>query len=450
MASKNYAASEVMRKLVEGRTSGIGEIIKSVLHDDYESFLFRVVVTDVIFDPSLLDEKRLETISTLIAPNPDTFLKNLPLNSIIGKRVISGKAEDTSRTEIFFPFLPNHFALPCKPGEHVWCIYPEPGQVGRQGYWLWPIAELRSVADLNYTHADRKFSTTAKQSLVDKSDGKAKKDLDFSNGVDSGSASLMGSENEYEKLIIESDAGKTTTFEPVPRYRKRPDETIIQGSNNSLIRLGTDRVSKTAEKEVKEDGGHIKGKPTADVPNGSGTVEVVVGRNPGNTIKNSLFQEVDKSLDKEQFEGNSDFENDAGRIYLSANTKADDNFKIEVKNLKGKSKSPAPAAIIKTDQIRFVAREDIKIMVQPKGAKPEDCCSIVLKANGDIVLTPSEKGVLKLGGDDATAALLAMDNAINTEGKVTAPPMISTMGGSVGLSNPTQGFYASKILVKVK
>jgi hypothetical protein len=450
MSSKNYAASEVLRKLVEGKTTNISEVIKSVLYDDYNNLLFRAVVMEVIFDPSLLDEKRIDSISNLIAPNPDTFLRNLPLNSIIAKRVIDGKANDASRAEIFFPFLPPHFALPCKPGEHIWCLYPDPGQTGRQGYWMWPISDLRSVSDLNFTHSDRKFTGPQKQSIIDKSDGKAKKDLVMSNGIDTGSASIVGDENEYEKLLTETDAGKTTTFEPVPRFQKRPDETLIQGSNNTLVRLGTDRVSNPADKEIKEDGSHAKSKPSTDVSDNSGTIEIVVGRNPGKTIKNSVFQEVDKNLENEQYEGNSSFDADAGRIYLSANTKADENFKIEVKNLKGISKSPAPAAIIKTDQIRFIAREDIKIMVQPKGASPDDCSSIVLKANGDIIITPSQKGVIKLGGDDATGALLAMDNAVNAGGNVTAPPLVSTMGGSLGLGNAVQGAYATKILVKVK
>jgi hypothetical protein len=63
-------------------------------------------------------------------------------------------------------------------------------------------------------------------------------------------------------------------------------------------------------------------------------------------------------------------------------------------------------------------------------------------------LTPSDLGVLKLGGDDADKAVLC-STAIVTAGQVTAPPLTDTMGGSLGVegAQPT-GTFAKKVVLK--
>jgi hypothetical protein len=80
--------------------------------------------------------------------------------------------------------------------------------------------------------------------------------------------------------------------------------------------------------------------------------------------------------------------------------------------------------------------------------------SIVIKSNGDIVFTPSEKGVVKLGGDDADLAVLCEKAATGTEGLgvVTCPTGITdTMGGIQGLApegGSGVGTFAKKVLLK--
>src|SRR5690606_41899055 len=46
------------------------------------------------------------------------------------------------------------------------------------------------------------------------------------------------------------EGGTVVTPEPVPRWRKRPQELILQGSNNTLICLGEDR--KRSEEHTSE------------------------------------------------------------------------------------------------------------------------------------------------------------------------------------------------------
>jgi hypothetical protein len=74
--------------------------------------------------------------------------------------------------------------------------------------------------------------------------------------------------------------------------------------------------------------------------------------------------------------------------------------------------------------------------------------SIRVSPSGDIVITPSPNGVIKLGGDDADKAILCQE-AIRTGGNVEAPSIVSTAGGILGAPDlPATGQFASKILVK--
>ena len=77
--------------------------------------------------------------------------------------------------------------------------------------------------------------------------------------------------------------------------------------------------------------------------------------------------------------------------------------------------------------------------------------------NGDIIFKPSDKGLIKLGGDDADKAILCTDNLapgaagkpIVKDGVVSYKPgLISTGADLIGTGKPKQGTFATKILVK--
>jgi hypothetical protein len=77
--------------------------------------------------------------------------------------------------------------------------------------------------------------------------------------------------------------------------------------------------------------------------------------------------------------------------------------------------------------------------------------AIQVLTNGDIIITPSETGFIKLGGSDASKAILCQeaDQATTTPGNVSAKSIVSTAGGIIG--SPAvlgTGLFASKILVK--
>ena len=64
-------------------------------------------------------------------------------------------------------------------------------------------------------------------------------------------------------------------------------------------------------------------------------------------------------------------------------------------------------------------------------------------------MKPAKKGVIKLGGPNANKAIACtFEPAVNANGQVTAPPMISTMAGATCTGIPGQGTWAKKILVE--
>lgn len=454
-----FAKSGLLEKLVEGRLNDTQSQHQAVLNNEPIPPFLRYVVLEVIFDPFLLDKTRIETISKFIGEKSDAILKQLPRNTIIAQKVRDG-TEMLEGPEILLPFLPPHLELPLKVGEHVWVMHDDHSRSQKQGYYLWRISEIRAVDDINYTHADRRFQGSS--SLVDKAGGKDDGPPGFPNGVATKkgniaeTASIAGKEAAYEDLLKKTDAGITTIFESVPRYSKRPGDWVAHGSNNSLIVLGTDRVGRPADKDSDADGGKSKGIPGTDEKKYAGMIDMVVGRGQtkkteGKKVTNSLSnEEMDKSAKNEdEKEGDPDFGNDLTRLYLAMKTKADKNLNIQIRNLKSKPKDSAPAGVFKSDQVRLIARESIVIMFQPKPDSPAgDCSSLTFTADGNMIWTPSEAGVIKLGGDDADRAILCTGvPAANASGMITADPIGDTMGGLQGGGGPF-GTFASKILVK--
>lgn len=443
--------------------SAMGGILMGQLNSDGGERVFeRVVVEEVIFDPAMLDDKRLDSLIKQYGLQNDHFLKTSPPNTIIGKRVIGSSSGTESGSQYFFPFFSSHLMMPVKAGEHVWVFY-EPGKAKDYGFWITRIHEPRSIEDTNHTHADRKHHVASTVSTIDKFEGKTTKIPSFANGalVEKGSeiksiattASSDGDVDVYEKMIKKSDAGKISDMEDVPRYKKRPGDFAFQGSNNTLIVLGTDRTGSPAESEDDVDRGKVaKQKPKADQVGKSGSIDIVVGRgqNPKTapeTVKNSIGNtETKKDVTNENAdEGNPDLEFDLGRIYISMKSDADENFNVQ---LKGISKDPAgPYAVIKVDHVRIIARKSIKYLLQPTKDTPEsDCAGIVIK-DGNIIFLPSDSGVVKLGGEDASMAILCQPAGINAGGTVSGPPIVSTIGSTVGTAG-ANGQYATKVVAK--
>jgi hypothetical protein len=248
--------------------------------------------------------------------------------------------------------------------------------------------------------------------------------------------------------------------EPVPRISKAMGDLVLQGSNNASIVLGT---------EFGPDGiNNLTTFPRSMPDPGQGAIDICAGRGqttntsaafrPGGIINKRGYNEISKNPGRELLKGSenvnegvSSFANDLSRIYVSMKTSADDKFGIDVLGME-RSEGGEPAIVLKSDQVRLLARDDLKIVV----GKGSEGASVVLKADGNIVFIPGPSGVIKLGGDDADKALIAAPagKTLHAGGSVNIPITLSTSaGGAVGAAaelaeSMNYSTFATKVLVK--
>jgi len=447
---------------------------------------YRFVILDTVFDPTSVDEKKLSYWEHTIGVANMQFAKVLPRNTVIARRVLDATSSATESPMFLFPFFPPNLALPCQPGEHIWVMFEAPGSIQTDlGYWFCRITEPGFVEDVNHVHSPRAYDPSFHPGIKDVYEGKDDPKYEFRNGraatkdgeryTEPESATLPGDDKAYETLMKDTDAGKLMKYEAVPRYRKRPGEFVLEGTNNALISVGRDRVGPVAKYSDDAKKGKVPSLPDEDDPSdGSGSIDLVAGRGQtdktlGKTVTNSIGKkELAKAhKDVSNTEGDPDFKNDRSRVLISQHTLPDKNFEIaDVVEIHTKSAvkdgvDGFGAIVVKSDKIRFIARKDIVILVT--GAKETDadgnvldvdasaatCASIIIKTNGEIILTPAKLSVIKLGGEDANMAIMCTKvNNMGAGGQVIAQPIIDTWGGVQGAADGLNGTFARKVLIK--
>jgi len=482
------------RHVAEGRADQVLERRAKYGPPDGAAFptFLRFIILEVISDPTVIDSAKLAHWEHDLGVSNTKYAAVAPRNSIIARRAMGQDAGASEKVMVLYPFFPSHLALPAKAGEHVWAMFEHPdAKVNELGYWFCRIVQPSFVEDVNYTHADRQFDGSFLPGLSDIFEGKANPRYEFPNGaVDTdtgtgerytagGTTSLPDGAKAYDRLLQDTDAAKTTQFEPVPRFRKRPADVAFEGSNNTLIVLGTDRTGPIASYTTDPSQGQVPAAVPEDaVGPGTGAVGVIAGRGQtpvtaGKSEQNSLGRsELGKARpDLVAKEGDIDLVNDRSSAFVYQKTKPDTNYKISAVVKAHTSTSPIDdsngeaAIVIKTDKVRFVARQDVVILVNGASEKNPDgtvkdpgdnidvskCASIVIRANGDIVFTPSSTGLIRLGGDDATLSPLCtrVGNTPGMAGPVQPPsPIIDSMGGSQGGSDGLNGTFPTRVLLK--
>jgi hypothetical protein len=434
-------------------------------------FIYRYVILDIIVDshemfilPSDDDVKKSidHLISKYEVKNPG-YLKHAPRNSLIAKRINDMLSPDDSGSLILYPFFPSHLSLPCKPGEHIWVFFESQNDKSI-GYWISKIPTYDFVDDVNHQHYPRVDDGTMFPSAREQKAPEYKlrfgADVKTENGVSALDTSYVQTNDEgfYEKIIDSSDASKTHVYERVPRYKKRPGDLAVEGSNNTLIVLGTDRQSVGSDWENTTNRGRAPKKPIG-LKKSSGSIDIVAGR--GQTEKTSgkvvnttrldgtkMHEELAKSdYEISRNEGNPDWKNDNSRIYVAQKTLLDKNLSLDYSNVGIEDDADGnPSVFLKSDKVRIIARKDLVLHVE---VGDNEYSSIIMKNNGDIIFKPSSKGVVKIGGEDADKAILC-NVAItgnDNSGLVTSSPIIDTMGGSQG-SGGSSGTFATKVLIK--
>lgn len=413
------------------------------------SVFSQYIVIEVINDPHLFKGGTLEEDNaTKLAykEGKKTRIENdaweqIPRNSIIAQPVNTSSSQVGDEREVFLPFFPSHMALPCKPGEHVWVMHPS-NKAKNSGYWFCRVNPLDFVDDVNHSHYPRMAqlpSPVSSEQLV-KGDKKIVPEFrvgatfedengDIQTSSD-GSNVLTNDEFFYEKLIEESDSSKIMTYESVPRFKKRPGDLVLEGSNNTLIVLGTDRVGEYAIQERDANGrGKKTIKKTNDLHVAAGSIDLVVGR--GQTPRTSgkkissrkigdgaeFKEELDK-LDTQINEGDPDLINDKSRVLISQRTMVDKNLGLDQINQDfniSDTEQGDGAVITKSDKIRIIGRKDLQILIKDDAS--EDISTIVAKSTGEInIKVKNTSLIIDTSGNIKLDA--RGDVILNTDGKV--------------------------------
>lgn len=321
------------------------------------------------------------------------LLKKAPRNSIIARTVSAGQGKET-KDKVFFPFFPPHLSFPVKPGEQVWVLFEKIGDPTSAAYWLCRKPTDLDTDDLNYTHLDRQnLYRQFRPNLTDGTrppgapspkqtfNGSITPEKLFSfppgGGKNTANNTLPGVD-AYETIYNESLSLGQFAGEPIPRFSKKSPDLTLQGSNNTLITLGTDRA----------------GPPTDATPLGAGSIDLVAGRGQAGSLSAAAqmetnsrnFIEVNKiptfsqKGDPNINEGDPDFITDTSRVYISMLTDGDTNLGLEYSH-DLTAVSAAPYIINKSTEVRIVGREAGSIRMIKEGSTP---CEFSLLSDGTV------------------------------------------------------------------
>lgn len=396
----NKKGTDARRRILNpgaGFDSEISDLRRSVPPSSF----YRAVVVEVLNDLSTIPERLEELKSSVVNPE---FLTNVPRNSTIVRVISNARDRKNSSPIVCYPFLPPYLSLPVKAGEQVWVMFENERVSTRLGYWLWRAPEPDHVDDLNYTHGDRRFDKTGTQRTSEKVNGSDKMPGFPNGGGTSASRSLYG-ESDYEDIVEGSISYSSFTPEAIPRFTKRPGDSVLQGSNNTLISLGEDRVGPSTD---QVEGG------------GSGTIDIVAGRgrfedsegSPPVVTNDRGNEETNKNPSAfggqaNEKEGDPDLKNDASRIIVSQKTNADDNFGVVYPSpfkTEAGAVTESPFVVIKSDEVRILGRKDDSngingsVRIVKEGEQGKDLAAILLLPDGTVQVDGSVIYLGRTGG----------------------------------------------------
>ena len=155
--------------------------------------------------------------------------------------------------------------------------------------------------------------------------------------------------------------GNGKKIEPIPNYVRADCETIYKGENNTWITMGRDRPATLSSGYGGSGDSH------------AGAIDICVGRaaRSARAVNETSLEDDDKiitglletgEVPSTLLQVHNDFKSDAARIYISQKTNIDENFGI-VPGMQG-SAFPRSAIALKSDLVRIIARENIKLVTR--------------------------------------------------------------------------------------
>jgi hypothetical protein len=426
----------------------------------------RAKVIEIISHPYVLKENILNTLlndsEKKISDKKNIhLLKDLPRNSIVAQLV-----NENSRI-IAIPFFSSHLGFPLKQGETVW-IYKEENTDSDNAkrieyFWLSRIHGMNFYEDTNYTHDERKYlrryedkkgiDLSTEIDMLENGYSEKTTIAQFNDGevYNTQSGNLSGGKGKINIKKTPLNISGKHIFEDVPRFTKHPGDLILQGSNNTLIKLGIDEgyPSNFSLFEASSPLAYKENKKY------SGTIDIVAGRAAISKEYLTIKKYTDYHLNKEDFlkgknvttkafrngmnviynekkllenlkdtdyylennyeniaEGDTDFFTDISRLYISEYSTGDqllninnvytatnDKKAIKINSIKSSGKG---FVIAKSDEIRIIAREKSFNLTREN--------DIPFNSNIDNLF--SQGGAIRLikEGNDENIAYLCLEN----------------------------------------
>ena len=457
--------------------------MKSVGSKSFEAsgsdyFYLTGIVKDFIGDPNVYLNAKKGNIPKVINPGDYQIMTK---NCLIAYIIDNAESLKGQPPVICYPFFP-HLSLPIKPGEHVWLLKEE--FRGRNVfYWLSRKAGVRQTDDPNYTYAERFILIDEKLNPAEK--GKEQRNLlqnDVSSLPDSAYSSFDNSSfdnlpDDLNNNILVSDSfafKQGFTLEPVPPIRRKCGDTLLLGSNNTLVHLTTEKF-KTSTLNKKDFTGlqtepNLPGRypfsPAIDLcvarkkeeltalketttPTGkSGAVEILKGER-GSLHSELESYEIDKLgnlLDKNRpyfpsLSTDSNATNCGARLYLSNNCAVDETFGSSFDDLDTLGGS---SLVTYADHNRIIADNSLRLTnrIGQSFLNMDTEGNISIKASNIIELSsPIEGGIKAISVGGEGGAVLSVKpiqefietwKALTPSGKSQFPPLLpvyTTAGG---------------------
>lgn len=407
MSSEKHFGHNVIRDSIAGYDSSADDLLALRTNIPLPHFPI-AIVEDVYFSPSeQINDKILDFLKSI---GSSDMAERIPRNTILARVVTRGVDKSHIQYKLFLP-ANSYDAQPVKPGESVFVFYSDPALSTQIGYWWCRVPGTSDVDDLNFTHNDRKYQYGEGLSTEERINGVEDNAPGFPNGGGTEETSTTAELNDFDRIEKNAGANDFIQKEPVSRFTKRPGDRAIFGSNGTRIVLGQDRIGEaTVKPESKSPAIDIVTAYVEDRADGKADP----GNQPNLITNTRSYQEVDKNPKKNNLqenpnEGDPDFETDHSRIYISARNNLDKSFNIEIEGVDQQSgKRPGIAA--KSNNLRFVARDSIKIVVQRDGEK----ASTALIMDGEnITIVPSENGKVLVGSPDAPQKQVRGDDLLS-------------------------------------
>tara|TARA_R110002072_G_scaffold166268_4_gene319499 strand:- start:265 stop:1272 length:1008 start_codon:yes stop_codon:yes gene_type:complete len=205
---------------------------------------------------------------------------------------------------------------------------------------------------------------------------------------------LLGASSR-EAVVAISGINGGQMVEPLPKHARSACEHVIQGQNNTFIVMGRDRPAA----RVSGYGG--KGHT------GCGTIDIIAGKG-----SHSIVSQTTNGTQTTNIEMNPNMFLDASRIYISQKTDVDRNFGL-ARGSTGKQKAKAAIAI-KSDAVRIIAREGIKLITMQPGGRNSVGTKLISTTGIDLIAGNNDKYLEPLvKGDSLVRALGSMVERID-------------------------------------